>query len=198
MITVTCECGQVLKVPVEYAGKSGRCVKCGRRVEIPAETPGLVFTGDGDTIDASVETLDVASRLFPAVRKELGEKLVHFEQQAIGEVLVIRTEEDRTQGVSMMVSDVYQNFLFVCIHSIFGDPDLSDNLELHELIESSSRSAVPMRVMVNDEGEGAVSLCIPFLLNELPSPRLLAICASEVGTLADALEKGVSFGLDMY
>ncbi|KPJ57728.1 MAG: hypothetical protein AMS16_00925 [Planctomycetes bacterium DG_58] len=34
-IVVTCECGKVLKVPEEHAGKRGKCPGCGKVITIP-------------------------------------------------------------------------------------------------------------------------------------------------------------------
>ena len=41
-IVVQCECGRTMKVDDRYAGKRGRCSKCGKGVNIPAPVTGSV------------------------------------------------------------------------------------------------------------------------------------------------------------
>jgi len=38
-INVHCDCGKTLRVKDEYAGRSGKCPACGRRVDVPLPEP---------------------------------------------------------------------------------------------------------------------------------------------------------------
>ncbi|MCG8584301.1 MAG: hypothetical protein MI757_06275 [Pirellulales bacterium] len=61
MIQVECsECGAKLKVKDELAGRSGKCPKCGARVQIPAAAPAEIAVPDlsgfvGDIVDPDGE-----------------------------------------------------------------------------------------------------------------------------------------------
>lgn len=46
-IKVKCKCGQVLSVPDDKAGKSGKCPKCGELIRIPAATEGSAAPSKG-------------------------------------------------------------------------------------------------------------------------------------------------------
>ena len=50
MITFKCNCGQMLKVPDEYAGKQGKCPKCSTVNIIPQ--PAMFVSDTGKTANS--------------------------------------------------------------------------------------------------------------------------------------------------
>lgn len=198
MIDVKCACGSTLRVPDEYSGKVGRCVKCGANLVVPEAQADLVFTTDGSTVRVPEQHSALLRRLAEGVTQRLGPAVESHEVTAVGAAWKITTAADRNQVVMMniLAPDAFTPFVFLATN-IGTVIDTVDTAAV-AVMKNINASAIPMKALLPDNGPAQLIFSVPFTQDEPPGVDILADCIRLLAEHGDTFDAGLNFGLDRY